>query len=232
MGVNYYALVKGKKKGAALMFSVPLDSTSLVPDLSPGASQAVQTAAGLGLVRDMAKHPWGRPVVVFFSGADGIQFLGTRNMLMTLGSPGDSWGVQVREMDANIGEVKSEIGQGIAARQSLQELAGDRGLVQRILEIVDEDALGVQDRLFRLRNESDAGGGEIAKLEEEQQELNQLRAMFRDRPGELGEAGYGAEAREYIDRAIARLGGATIVAPVKIEEDPHPNPLPEYQERG
>jgi len=232
VGVNYYALVGGakggKKKGAALMFSVPLDSTSLVPDLSPGASQAVQAAAGLGLVRDLAKHPWGRPVVVFFSGADGIQFLVTRNMLMALGSPGESWGEQMREVDANIGEVRGEIEEASAARQSLQKLAGagDRGLVQRILEIVDADALEVQDRLFRLRNESDANSAEIAKMEGEQQELNQLRAMFRDRPGELSRAGFAAEAREYIDRAIARLGGRDDRGSRENQGRPSPQPSP------
>src|SRR5439155_7324406 len=72
---NYYALIKSAEPAPALMFSVPFESSSLVPDLSPGAGQAIQAASGLALLRDIAVHPWDRPVIVFFSGADTIQFL-------------------------------------------------------------------------------------------------------------------------------------------------------------
>src|SRR5206468_1355897 len=79
---NFYALVRSSAptSSGALMISVPYDSTGLVPDLATGASQATQAACGLALLRDLSKTPLPRPVVVFFTGADAIQMLGTRNM--------------------------------------------------------------------------------------------------------------------------------------------------------
>src|SRR5437764_2360337 len=72
MARNYYALVRTPKRipdgwtqsqpPASLTFSAPIDSSSLVPDLAPGASQATQAACGLALLRDLSQHPWNRPV--------------------------------------------------------------------------------------------------------------------------------------------------------------------------
>jgi len=56
----------------ALMISVPYDSTGLVPDLANGGSQATQAACGLAILRDLSKNPPTRPVVLFFTGADGM----------------------------------------------------------------------------------------------------------------------------------------------------------------
>ena len=101
MARNYYALVRPRAKQpvgwtqsqppAAVMFSVRYDATSLVPDLAPGAGQAVQAAGGLALLRELSVQPWPRPVVVFFSGGDGMQNLGTRNMLLALAEAPQAW---------------------------------------------------------------------------------------------------------------------------------------------
>src|SRR5581483_3870074 len=98
---NLYALVRPAKPTpdgwtqshppAALMFSASFDSSSLVPDLSPGASQCTQAACGLALLRALSAHTWNRPVVVFFSGADSVQFLGTRNMFLALAESPATW---------------------------------------------------------------------------------------------------------------------------------------------
>jgi ABC-type antimicrobial peptide transport system permease subunit len=225
---NYYALVKPvkaasgktatvKSAGGALMFSVPLDSTSLVPDLSPGASQAVQTAAGLALVRDIAKHPWRRPVIVFFSGADGIQFLGTRNMFMALGSPPSTWQGEIESLNLRIAKAKFQRNRATEIQDSPQRLSvtADRGLIDRIVEILDADRMELQDRLFQRRSEKAPGADETAdipKLEDEQQRLNRLHGMFRDNPGALSDPAYLPPAREYVHRTIARLGGRVVLA--------------------
>src|SRR5439155_25447600 len=77
--------------------SIPYDSTGLVPDLANGASQATQAACGLALLRDLSKHPLPRPVVLFFTGADGIQMLGTRNMFLALSDPPALWRPQLAD---------------------------------------------------------------------------------------------------------------------------------------
>jgi len=103
--VNYYALVKpaappitGARPPAALGVTVPFDSSSLVPDLSPGASLAVQTACGLALLRDLSARPPPRPVLFCFTGADSIAFLGSRNMYMALSDVPATWTAEVNEV--------------------------------------------------------------------------------------------------------------------------------------
>src|SRR5205814_9255055 len=90
---NLYALVKGTRSApsAALVYSVPLEASGLVPDLAQGASEAAQTAAGLALLRDAASKPLDRPVMVAFVGADSVQFLGTREMYMALADVPKMW---------------------------------------------------------------------------------------------------------------------------------------------
>ena len=64
---NYYALVRppkripagwsGSKPPAALMFSVPLDSTSLVPDLAPGSGAGGEYGGGVGAASRCRRSP-------------------------------------------------------------------------------------------------------------------------------------------------------------------------------
>jgi ABC-type antimicrobial peptide transport system permease subunit len=232
--VNYYVLVSGGKaakktastkpgsaeksaggkSSGALMFSVPLDSTSLVPDLSPGASQAVQTASGLALVRELSKQPWKRPVVVFFSGADGIQFLGTRNMLMALGSSPANWHAEMASLDEQIKAATDELARAREIQKSPESFSAsdDQGLIARITEILNGDLMETQDQLFRLRSAEGAEGSasvaaDAAKLEARQDQLSELASILRDSPGTLKSTDLGQLASGYLDRVVARLGG-------------------------
>ncbi len=221
---NYYALVMPKnglptgwnpdwQKPAALMFSVAYDSSGLVPELAKGAGQAVQAASGLALLRDLSKQPLDRPVVVFFGGADSIQFLATRNMFMALSDPPSKW----REALTELAEVET------GAREDLAKLeaAGgdahkfdakrDNRVLDRVAKIVETDQTLDQDALFRLRMLRDSERSEETKakravLEDRQVALSDLRYMILRRPGDLtGDAL--AEGRIYLDRAKTRLAG-------------------------
>jgi ABC-type lipoprotein release transport system permease subunit len=212
---NYFALVRPLKNNpgrAALMFSVPLDSTSLVPDLSPGASQAVQTAAGLALVRELSKKPWNRPVVVFFSGADGIQFLGTRNMFFALGVPPITWTEEIQSLDDQIRDVQRDLtrAQQLQPRPQDISITADRDLIHRINEAIDFDLVTTQDQLFRLRSQpaqTPEDAQTIQTLVERQIALNRLKAGFQSQPSLLATPDVIDTARDFLTRAIARLGG-------------------------
>jgi hypothetical protein len=218
LATNYFALVRPAQKtpgAAALMFSVPLDSTSLVPDLAPGAGQAVQTAAGLALLRDLSKHPWNRPVVVFFSGADGIQFLGTRNMFLALGTSPAEWRDEMSDLGDQQATAQRELDEAQGFLSFTKhvpipvESGGGGGLLDRVSQIIDLDIAQDQDRLFRLRGvpldqQSAAQKQERATLEEQQLSLQQLKFTFRQDPESLT---HDPRAAEYLRRAIERLGG-------------------------
>jgi hypothetical protein len=218
---NYYALVgaahdpqaaKDATSPAALAFSVSLESTSLVPDLSPGASQAVQAACGLSMLRQLNARPWQRPVLIVFEGADGIQFLGTRNMFLALGTPPVKWQSEIAMLGAQIASAERDVARARAAVSAPQAISitDDRELIDRIVKIVETDLAIEQDELFRLRSDAASAGQkrEIARLEERQIHLNRLKYAFQQTPDELSTPELKDGAQEYLGRAIARLGGA------------------------
>ncbi|HEX3355374.1 MAG TPA: hypothetical protein VHS31_00230, partial [Tepidisphaeraceae bacterium] len=218
---NFYALVKPASKSfeewavsqppATLMFSSAYESSSLVPDLSPGAGQAVQAAAGLALLRGAAAHPWARPVVFFFSGADSIQDLGTRNMFLALGESPVVWHDEIGELDAQIAQARAQLVRARALAATPDQLSSrdDRELVDRISKIIETDLALEQDRLFRLRADNDTAGQkeEISRLEEHQISLNRLKAAFVQDTRELADSEIASEAKQYLARLIERLDG-------------------------
>ncbi len=206
---NFFALIRPAAPAQpqrALMFSVPLDSSSLVPDLSPGAGQAVQTAAGIALVRDLSRHPWNRPVIVFFSSGDSIQFLGTRNMFLALGTPPTAWNDESANLEQQSADARRDLARAWQLLDAPQKLSvtGDRPLVDRINQIVDLDVAQAQDRLFRTRAAerlSDANRKIVADLENRQAALERVKFAFQQQPALLDRS----DADEFLQRTIARL---------------------------
>ena len=234
---NFYALLvpPGAPKGAAgrpMMIAAPFDSTSLVPDLAPGASQAVQPAAALAMLRDYAARPPTRPVLVFLGGADGVQNLATRTMLMALADPPSMW----REELATLVD-KSKAAEDDLAR--LRALGGDplklkpegkdRDLAARLVQLAETDLALEQDELFRLRvvSESKLSADQLdrlRRLEDRQGRLNTVRYGFKSDPAELLKKfvpAFGAQAIEetvadqpaviaatYLPRLESKLNGA------------------------
>ena len=195
---NFYALLipPGSPKGAAgrpMMIAAPFDSTSLVPGLAPGASQAVQPAAALAMLRDYANRPAGRPVLLFLSGADGLQNLATRHMLMALADPPATWRVELADLSKKVKAADADL-------VRLRALGGDplklnpdgtdATLAGRLVQLVETDLALEQDELFRLRvvspSKLDASQRDrLAKLEDRQGRLNTVRYAFKANPKEL-----------------------------------------------
>ncbi len=73
---------KGGQKALAVL--VQTDAAGVVPELSPGADQVVDTALGLELLRHYARHPASRPLLFVFLDGQCIDQLGEREFLGTL----------------------------------------------------------------------------------------------------------------------------------------------------
>ncbi|HSV15070.1 MAG TPA: ABC transporter permease, partial [Tepidisphaeraceae bacterium] len=216
--VNYYALVPANKptpsqSPGALMFSVPYDASSLVPDLAPGAGQAVQAAAGLALLRDLSRHPLDRPVIVFFSGADTIQFLGTRNMFLALGTAPATWNDELATLNDKLADAQRDLARATELMDAPQRLSpvDDRRLVGWIVEMIDTDLADAQDQLFRLRSLRPADQTadtrrDLASLDDRQAALNRLKLAVAQHPAELMDANQSA-ATDVMKRVAARLQG-------------------------
>jgi hypothetical protein len=237
MAVNFYALVRPSRPipqgwpaiqpPAAVMFSVPYDASSLVPDLSPGASQAVQTACGLALLRDIAKHPWDRPVIIFFSGADTIQQLGTRNMFLALAEAPAMWREELTKLTKKRDEAARDLARAreLAAAPQQVSVTRDRTLLERITKLIDTDITLEQDELFRLRmvpeqDVTPAMRDRRKLLEDRQVQLNRLHYAFQQKPALLAEPEFAGAARFTIERLIKKLAGdRDAEAPGLIQQD-------------
>lgn len=218
---NFYALVPGRVKTPAgwkgenpgvLMFSVPYDSSGLVPDLAKGASQAVQTAAGLNLLRDFASRPTQRPVMVFFGGADSIEFTATRQMFMALSDIPSIWQKQIsgdktESIDALIAELERHAAKIATYLDDPTKInPKDRQEIDRIVKLIETDMALEQDQLFRLRvlrkeDLTDELKQQLQDLEARQVELSRLKYSFQQKQSQLT----GDEPRQYIQRTLDRM---------------------------
>jgi hypothetical protein len=223
--VNLYAFVKPAAPApegwtrssppAAVTFSVPLEASGLVPDLAVGAGQAVQTASGLALARELATAPVRRPVLIAFTGADSIAQLGTRNMLMALADPPAKWRGLLDELARGEATVAAQIDRvaQLQADPAAINVANDRELIDRIKKLIETDASLQQEALFRyrlMRREEMAPElrERVADMEDNQVRLGAIRAAFEQRPTELTSSTDNRNlAQYYLERAMARLAG-------------------------
>jgi hypothetical protein len=84
---NIYALVKPAgtpPPEQALAFVAPMDSMSVVPELAPGADEALDAAMLLNLLRHFAEQPPARPMLFGFLDAYAVKQLGMRQMMLAL----------------------------------------------------------------------------------------------------------------------------------------------------
>lgn len=210
-------LVRRIPRGA-LLLTAPYDATSMVPDLGPGAGQAVQTAALLAMTRNFVATPPVRPVVAAFLAADGIEFAATRQMFMALADPPETWRKKLLpDLATRLMEARRDLARlgELLPNPTVMSVTADVAVADRVIKIIETDQSLVQDRLFRLRlmeSPTEASRAELAELEKRQVVLSELRQCFQKRPGEL--TGKLSEpASEYITRAIWRLAGT----PGKVE---------------
>ena len=82
-GQNVLAVIRGSGSGAkterrVILLAAPLDSYSEIPELSPGARDAANAAALLGLARDLAARPPAGDVVLAFFDGQSQNHLGAR----------------------------------------------------------------------------------------------------------------------------------------------------------
>ena len=237
VAVNYYALVKpvaapalGTTPPAALAITVPFDSSSLVPDLAPGASQAVQTAAGLALLRDLSARPPPRPVLFCFTGADSIAFLASRNMYMALSDVPATWASELSDLATRQAAALQQLNRvrEIFDHPNLLNTSTDRDLIHRLSKITETRAMFVQERLFEVRDvkqgeESPVIKQERANLETRQAMLSRLEFAFRQEPADLATNELKDEARSVCQQCVESLGGTI--------DDPDQGLVAQYTQR-
>jgi len=202
------------KAYAALAVVAPVDTNGFIPDYAPGAGQAVQPAAALALLRDLAAHPPRRPVLVCFTGADGTNLLGSRQMMLAFGDAPSKWQDDIAtDVDPELAAVTADLKRAreVADDPSQLRIVEDRGLIARVVKIVETDNALEQDELFRLRviadaDLTDAKRARIKELDHRQIELSEIKFAFQSRPADLKK--YDADARRLVARVIERLDGS------------------------
>ena len=218
---NLYAYVAAKdplpanrgKAYAALAIVVPLEATALVPDASAAAGQAVQPAVALAMLREYAKSPPRRPVLFCFTGADSFNLAGTRQMLLALGDAPAKWkDIVDYTLTPQIAGVDFDLSAARALGGDPTRLSAtkDRGLIDRIVKLIETDVSLEQDELFRLRvlpieQQAGAAKDRMDVLQDRQIKLNQIKYAFQSAPETLGQ--YGDDATSYVTRILTRLGG-------------------------
>jgi hypothetical protein len=200
---------------ATLAVVTPVDAAGLVPDFSPAAGQAVQPATALAMLKNVAENPLRRPVLFCFTGGDGLNLYGTRQMLMALADPPVKWRTAMAEVDERLSAAQADLKtvQSIGNDPTKLNITKHRSLINRIVQIVETDVALEQDELFRLRlgDKKDLNPEELTRmgeLERRQIALGQLRYAFNSDPAGLGQ--FAAEAPVYLQRAIDRLGGGSV----------------------
>lgn len=224
---NFYAYVqptnplparneKGEtvKAYSAMTIVAPYDATGIVYDNSPAAGQAAQVAAALAMLRDYAANPARRPVLVAFTGADSLNLIGSRQMLMALEDAPEKWRTMLAE------EVEPAIAALTTDLNRARELKGDptgldvtrdRTLLDRIVKLIETDIAMEQDELFRLRVIDPAQltaeqKARIKDLTDRQIFLGQIKYSFTSNPKSLAKKEFGDHPKSYLQRVLARMG--------------------------
>ena len=213
---NYFALVKSPAAAPspALAVTVPFDSSCLVPELAPAATQAAQAASGLALLRDLSRHPPAKPVLFCFTGGDSTAFLASRNMLAALADPPAASATERDDLSARRDELSAELARArhLLPRPTSLDPGRDRTLVDRLTKILELDELNVQDRLFEVRDVrpgTDTPGlrAERRSLEDKRAALSRAAFAFRQRPADLASPDLAPIATDVCRRAIDALAG-------------------------
>lgn len=201
------------KPWAALTIIAPLDATGLVPDLSNAAGQAVQPAVALAMLRDFAKNPPKRPVLIAFTGADSYNLAGTRQMLLALGDAPGKWRNQLEdELQPQLTAIAADLkaARALNGEPTKLSITNDRGVIDRVVKLIETDVSLEQDELFRLRvlpidQQTGPAKERMAYLEARQIKLNQIKYAYQAQPQTLGQ--YGDDATHYLTAALERMGG-------------------------
>ncbi len=198
----------------APMITAGYESSSLVTDVAPGASQAANTAAAFALLEHLANNPVERPVLFHFGGADSVQLLSTRHAMLALAQSPRAWREEIAEIDRQAEQLEPLLAR---ARQLQTSPAGldpkvDSLLIERLVELVETARSLDQEVLFRLRrfDNSRLTPEEIqlkADLEQRQVELNAVRNAFRHEPEALDAPEVLADTAAFIEELVHKLAG-------------------------
>lgn len=252
---NLYALVKPAAPAdsttataparPALAIAVALDAASLVPDLCPGADNAVDVAQAVGLLERLAQNPpRGQPVLVAFLDANAIHMRGMREMLGALAlTPPDKRDVTaedarlLKEYDGYLQELRDLDAQPnpLAALGQLQYRPLHPFIKDAAsLEITALDTLIQPRRLAAFRatgEEKTRLQGEIEALAEQRARLNTARTQMVAPPSRKANAQprlageLTALAQDLLERASRRIESQSQTAHARADAEQRRNTL-------
>ncbi|CAN5614100.1 hypothetical protein BH10PLA1_BH10PLA1_02440 [soil metagenome] len=241
---NYYALVRGatprpadwdanSNPPGALCISAPLDASGLVPDLAPGAGQAVQAAAALSMLREFAGKPLARPVLFAFTGADCLNYRATREMFLALGEVPSTSADALALLAPMQADATADLArlQAVADNPAQLDPVADRRAIERIVRLIETDTIVDQERLFKMRM---AAGTELTPaikterdtLEQRQLDFGTLRYSFQRSPKDLV-GPLQPIAKQFVAKTITQLQGEHPVT----SDLPHDGLIAQYAER-
>lgn len=202
------------KAYSAMTVIAPYDATGIVYDNSPAAGQAAQVAAALAMLRDYAANPARRPVLVAFTGADSLNLIGSRQMLMAFGDAPDKWRtILTEELAPQIASLEADLKRAreLKGDPTGLEIARDRSLLDRIVKLIETDIAMEQDELFRLRviDPAQLTAEQKARIEElnrRQIYLGQIKYSYSSNPKNLSNKDFGDDPKAYLRRVLARMG--------------------------
>jgi hypothetical protein len=213
---NLYAFVPGTGGPApALTFATRFDTAGLVPDLSPGATDAAGLATALTLLERLSQVPSARPVLFTFQGADAINMRGTREMLHALAGVPEEHREVVADLQERLASDRADLEQLVAVGTDPARLdkVADRELLNRVLKVADAEAAEVQAKLFRLRirDEATLSESELERkrvLSDQMAALGAVRGTMRSDPPALSDdEAMHRDARIFAGRLRSRLAG-------------------------
>ena len=221
---NYYVFVPGTEgpdateeglPPAAMLVEAGYDSAGLVPDDSPDAGGAVQVAAALAMLESYVRSPSPRPILFAFSGADAISLTGTREMLMALGDPPQTWDEAAAETQKLLEADRLQRGRldEVELDPTKLERRGDRELLARLNKVAEAESTDVQGTLFRLRlrdrsERTPADAERERSLQDRLVKLGTVRNALKNDPASLAAAPEQLrEAKQYVRTLYDRLAG-------------------------
>jgi hypothetical protein len=93
-----------------------------------------------------AQNPPARPVMIAFTGGDGVNFAGSRNMLLALAESPARWDEELSEISYLQSAAEADLGRATEAGDAPQRLdaSRDRALLARVTTILESDAVAEQ----------------------------------------------------------------------------------------
>ncbi|MFO7821508.1 MAG: FtsX-like permease family protein, partial [Lentisphaeria bacterium] len=170
---NLVAMVPGTDPSARpIVLAAKYDAMSVIPDLAPGADNAVDAAFLMRTLTYLSKHPPRRGVIVAFVDAFGFNLMGMRELMVMLNVTPDDATRQAYEKEINqrieeyeqVAEQVDKLGTDpLKALPKLEDKAQYGTLQRYVKDVLSPEIIAIREQLFELRLKEAELDGEEAE---------------------------------------------------------------------